>query len=257
MLKLKKGDIEYYAFNNFTNHNIVHGFPNRKNGFSKGDFASLDFSYSNSEDTEAVKNNYIKLSNTFEITDYVYGKQIHTKNVSVITEEEEEFFFKNNDGFVCDCNKTLFTYHADCGSVFLYDVITDVFGLLHSGWRGTALNITKEALNIMIGEFGCRASDIIVGVGPSICYECFEVDRKVAKTFIKEGYKTLVKYDNYKDKYFVDIKNIIKTQCMDMGIPMENIELAQECTLCNENEFFSHRRSGTNRGTHIGFLKKR
>ncbi len=257
MIKLNKNGIEYYAFHNFTKENIIHGFPNRKNGYSKEAYSSLNFSYSHCDDEEGVKKNYEKLANAFSIDSYHYGKQTHSKNVTLIDENTTEIFFQDNDGFVSDLDTTLFTYHADCGSVFIYDLKKDCFGMLHSGWRGTSLNITKNALSLMIEKYGSNPEDIIIGIGPSICYDCFEVDLDVAQIFIDKGYIDFVKYKCKTDKYYVDIKNILKAQCLEMGVPLKNIEIASQCTMCDEEEFFSHRRSGINRGTHIGFIKKR
>ncbi len=257
MLKLNKNGIEYYAFENFTKANIEHGFPNRKNGYSKNYFSSLNFSYSMGDDENNVNKNYSKVFDAFNINISAKGEQTHSNNVRVATIDNNVNIYKDTDGFVTDDDIALFTFHADCGSVFMYDTKNEVFGLVHSGWRGTTLKIAEVALNKLINNFNSSPKDILIGIGPSICYDCFEVDFDVANEFINLGYTKFTKYSSVKNKYFIDIKNILKQQCLDIGIPSQNIEVSNLCTMCLEDEFFSHRRDGLNRGTHLSFIKKR
>lgn len=49
---------------------------------------------------------------------------------------------------------------ADCMPIWLYDSRRKVFGLLHSGWKGTG--ILKEAVSLMGAEFGCHPADLSV-----------------------------------------------------------------------------------------------
>ena len=63
---------------------------------------------------------------------------------------------------------------ADCMPVFLKDEKTGVRALLHSGWKGTG--IALEALQMMVGGYGCRKEDIYAVLGPSIGSCCYEVD---------------------------------------------------------------------------------
>jgi copper oxidase (laccase) domain-containing protein len=44
------------------------------------------------------------------------------------------------------------------------------------------------------------------------------------------------------------------TMLADFGIKEENISSADICTKCNEENFFSHRRNGVNRGTMSAFI---
>ncbi len=256
MKKLIKNGIEYYTFEIFNKAEIIHGFPTKKGGYSKGDFESLNFFYSTDDDHETVNKNYKKFFETFEIDKFARGKQTHSKNVTVATEGNCSIYFENNDGFLSEEDITLITFHADCGSVFIYDLEKNVFGMLHSGWMGTSLNIVKKALHIMVRDFGTNPENIILGIGPSICKNCFETDFDVAEKFLNLGYATYVEYNNEKNKYFIDLKEILKKQAMECGVLEEKIEVATECTMCNKEEFYSHRRDGKKRGGHLGFIKK-
>lgn len=54
-----------------------------------------------------------------------------------------------------------------------------------SGWKGTVLGIAMATVTTMAREFGCRASDILVAVGPSVGVCCFQLDRDQAADFIR------------------------------------------------------------------------
>ncbi len=257
MLKVNKNGIEYYTFEHLTNAGVDHGFPNRKNGYSKDCYSSLNFTYSTGDNEDDVNKNYKKLFETFNIDLYAKGQQVHNNKVVNATKENNVDIYKETDGFVTKEDITLLTFHADCGSVFMYDIKKDVYGLVHSGWRGTTLNIAGVALNKLIEDFGSNPKDILIGIGPSISYNCFEVDLDVAKVFIDIGYSKFTKYSEETNKYYIDIKNILKEQCLQKGVPLENIEVSNICTKCNEKEFYSHRRNGSNRGVHTSFIKKR
>ena len=83
----------------------------------------------------------------------------------------------------------------------------------------------------MQNEFGCSAKDIIVGIGPSICQECYEVDDVVVDE-IKEHFEHpdifYRKKENY--KYQLDLWKLNKHILLDAGILEEHIELPDLCT---------------------------
>ncbi len=257
MFKKVNDELEYYVFENFNKANIEHGFFNRKNGYSKGCYDSLNFSYSVGDDENLVNKNYEKVIDTFNIEFFAKGEQVHSNNVEVATKSKNIPIYKGTDGFVTCEDIALFTFHADCGSVFMYDIKKDIYGLVHSGWRGTTLNIAREALKKLVRDFGSNPKDILIGIGPSICYDCFEVDFDVAEEFLKLGYEKYIQFVEERKKYHIDIKNILKEQCLEEGVPTKNIEIANLCTMCDEREFYSHRRDGLKRGVHLSFIKKR
>lgn len=77
----------------------------------------------------------------------------------------------------------LFTTHADCFPIVLWDPIHAAVGLAHAGWRGTHAGVCVAALNAMEREFGTKSRDVRVGIGPGICGRCYEVGPEVAENF--------------------------------------------------------------------------
>ena len=70
-----------------------------------------------------------------------------------------------------------------CMPIYIYDKVTNYYGLIHSGWRGTKDKIISKALDYFIDEFNSFYSDIFIVIGPHIQKCCYEVDWDVAKYF--------------------------------------------------------------------------
>ncbi|SHJ73190.1 conserved hypothetical protein [Rubritalea squalenifaciens DSM 18772] len=67
-------------------------------------------------------------------------------------------------------------YVADCGPVYLYDPVKKVIGLVHSGKKGTELNIVRHAMALMRDEFGCDVTKMRGALGPCIRPPKYDVD---------------------------------------------------------------------------------
>ena len=81
------------------------------------------------------------------------------------------------DGLVTrEAGVVLAVYVADCGVLWLADRRTGAIGLLHSGKMGTEANILGAAMERMAENFGTRADDVTVVLGPCIRPPDYEVD---------------------------------------------------------------------------------
>ena len=63
---------------------------------------------------------------------------------------------------------------ADCQGVILYSPGARVFALVHSGWRGSVLNILGKTVRKLSGSYGADPGGIHAGVSPSIGPCCME-----------------------------------------------------------------------------------
>lgn len=80
------------------------------------------------------------------------------------------------DGLICRTPGVLLgIYVADCGPVFVADVRRKVIGLLHSGKKGTELNILGCCLKRMGETFGTQPEDVVLQLGPCIRPPAYEV----------------------------------------------------------------------------------
>ena len=113
---------------------------------------------------------------------------IHGKAVARI--EDPRPLVNGVDAMVTDRpNVVLFTTHADCYPIVLWDPDKKAAGLVHAGWRGTQVGIAAAAMNFMRDEYGCE--HIRAGIGPGICSRCYEVGpefgSRFASRFLKRG----------------------------------------------------------------------
>lgn len=127
---------------------------------------------------------------------------------------------------------------ADCFPVFLYHPQKGIIGLLHAGWRGIYGRIIERAIYYFSRYFNANPPEILVGVGPGICKDHFEVKEDLLKIF--ERYEQAIfKKGN---RRFIDLREIIVFKLNGAGIRNNHIEISNECTYCNRGKYFSHRR---------------
>jgi hypothetical protein len=124
----------------------------------------------------------------------------------------------------------------------LYDPASPAISLIHAGWRGTANGIIAQGIGAMKSSFGTKAKTIQAGIGPGIGGCCYEVKEDVRKAFLKQKLDNSVWKIGEDKKIFLDLKKAIFLALIKCGLNKDNIEVASECTFCNPELFFSHRR---------------
>lgn len=72
---------------------------------------------------------------------------------------------------------------ADCVPIYLYDVETGVFGIVHSGWKGTG--IIADAIALACKNYNARPENFRIIIGPHIHDCCYIVDENRADFFRK------------------------------------------------------------------------
>lgn len=194
----------------------------------------------------------IILKGSWKTQDDIYGKlesgisssgkkiiaplQTHGSNVAVLDD------FPNNninaDGVLGKSDDCCFTVKtADCLPLLLADPLTRFFGAVHIGWRGLAGGII-ENLFLSIKNLDINFNRLYISLGPSIGDCCFEVGGEVAVLF-DDGF---VKMEN--DRYFLNIKGLVKKRLLSFGVSSNNILDVDECSSCNAEKYYSFRRDG-------------
>jgi copper oxidase (laccase) domain-containing protein len=103
---------------------------------------------------------------------------------------------------------------------------------------------------LMTDNFNSRPENVLVCISPSLCIKHSEF-----KNYKKEFPKEFWVYQ--KDQFHFDLRQIGIDQLKKAGIEDQNIEVAIDCTYCNENDFFSFRRDkDTGRNATVVCLKK-
>uniref|UniRef100_A0A8C9Y4E8 Laccase (multicopper oxidoreductase) domain containing 1 n=1 Tax=Sander lucioperca TaxID=283035 RepID=A0A8C9Y4E8_SANLU len=104
----------------------------------------------------------------------------HGSDVWVVGSAEPESY----DAMVTDqTGVVLAAPGADCMPVLFADPVSKVIGAAHAGWRGTLMGVAAATVDAMVKGFGCRASDIVVAVGPSVGACCYTMERETALGF--------------------------------------------------------------------------
>lgn len=181
---------------------------------------------------KVMKNNIASWEASYKYTDKPYRKV-------------NGIFCGDGDGIITDVKKLLLTtIHADCLPIYFIDSVKGIIGLVHSGWKGTSLEVSKKMVNTMIEE-GSKIKDIKTIIGPGISKCCFEVKDDVINVFReKYGSEFLEKVSAKKndEKYLLDLKAICAKQLKDVGVSV--IEVSTHCTACNLDKFHSYRVEG-------------
>ncbi|SRR6266496_5454959 len=102
-------------------------------------------------------------------------------------------------------------YVADCCAVYVVDPKTPAIGLVHSGRKGTELDIVTHAIRQMMERFGSHPANMIVQLSPCIRPPHYEID------FAAE----------------------IVRQCRALG--MQEIHDSGICTACDLDRYYSYR----------------
>lgn len=258
-------DFKYITFPTFEKYNdILHGFTTRAGGVSEGSFASMNLGFSTGDIDENVSKNIEIMAERLSINvdDIVETHQTHTNNIMYVTEEhkgkifsEENERIRDIDGIYTDKrNLVLMSFHADCTPVFFYDSVKKVIGLAHAGWRGTIQNIAGSMVKAFVNDFNSDPKDIKAAIGPSLCWDCFEVDEDVKDLFVAADKKFIEFVRKRGNKYYFDLWKINEYLMLKEGMKEENIEISGVCTKCRNDLFFSHRGQGGKRGLMTGIL---
>lgn len=137
---------------------------------------------------------------------------------------------------------------ADCVPVFLFDSRSEVLGAVHSGWKGTMLNIAGKCVKDMACFYGSDPADITAFILPSIGPESYEVNEDVADYFPDE---TIIR----NGRLYVDLWKSITGSLVREGVREHGIFNPGICNRINHEEFFSHRFGDRGRNLNFAFMK--
>ena len=234
----------------------AHCFSTRFGGVSEGALSSLNLGVHRGDRPANVLENYRILGRAvgFEPKQTVFTRQIHSAIVErvgraqcgrgLIVPTEE-----GCDGLVTDeTGVALTVFSADCTPILLYDPVRRVIGAVHAGWRGTAAGIAEKAVQKMRREFGCVPSDLRAAIGPCISQCCFETDADVPTAMRASlGAEAEKAIRPAGEKYYVNLKECNALWLRRAGV--ETIDISADCTACQPERFWSHRRVGNHRGS--------
>ncbi len=251
MKTVTQGSLTYLAAGNIT---APHCFTTRLGGVSKDHLSALNIGVHRGDDPENVKKNYEILGKAlgFSLENLVLTRQTHTDIVRTVTAADSRGLsldYPESDGLItCQPGTALAVFTADCTPILLHDPVTGAVGAVHAGWRGTAADIAGKAVAAMARDFGVQPENVRAAIGPNIGPCCFETDRDVPDALLAAlGDGALPYIRRQGEKYFVDLKQINALFLQRAGV--RSICISDLCTACRQVLFWSHRKTGQQRGS--------
>ncbi|MGH8048022.1 MAG: polyphenol oxidase family protein [Chthoniobacterales bacterium] len=104
------------------------------------------------------------------------AEQVHGNGVAVVNSVSSQPLAGMDGLATATPALTLGIYVADCAAIYLVDPRRRAIALVHSGRKGTELNILGRTVATMRENFGTHPADLVVAVSPCIRPPHYEVD---------------------------------------------------------------------------------
>lgn len=251
--------LDLHQAEGFTDNNAVHAFSTRQGGVSTGPLSSLNLGIDRGDSFQNVRENCRRFCAAIGADDkkLVMSKQVHEDNVRVCTMADAGKGLDRPrdyeaDGLVTDVpGLPLMIFSADCIPILFYDPVRRVVAACHGGWRGTVMGIAGKTAAKMIAIYGCHPENIRVAIGPGISRCCFETHADVP-----EAMRAAIGGDAERfiqslptGKFLVDLKGMNEYWAEKAGILPDKIVISDDCTACHPDIYWSHRHTGSARGS--------
>lgn len=175
--------------------------------------------------------------------------QVHGSDVRLVRGAGEAQSRTEDERVYCDAlatnlpNVLVGVKTADCVPVLLADARSGACAAVHAGWRGTLSGIVLRALERLSEEYGARAADVRVGIGPAARGCCYEVGPEVVESFREKFPRAADWFTASRDGHaLVDLHRANREQLTGAGVPAERVHTLPLCTMCRTDLFFSYRR---------------
>ncbi len=244
MQRQERDHLVYYQFAELNGRDGVrHGIFTRLGGVSAAPWATLNLGHTVGDDLVAVETNHERVCQALGVrrAEIVTSRQVHGNRVAVVGQAERGQVVPATDGLITNKPGTvLLQRFADCVPIILYDPVQHAAGLAHAGWRGTIAQVARRTVEAMGAHFGSDPADLCAGVGPGIgpcCYQVGpDVTQQVQRTFENTNGLLARRPDG---SWHLDLWAANANQLAGAGV--EHVEVAEICTACRVDEWFSHR----------------
>lgn len=261
MKLVRQGKISYLQPSRLPNH-LIAGFTTRNGGVSRPPYHSLNLGLETDDPLPNVEGNRSTLTRSFALDPHqlLTVKQVHGNDILLVDESNPDLthFLKVEVDAVVT-NQTgimLGVLTADCFPLLLWHPEQPLAAVIHAGWRGAANGLIVKVIATMVQHFGCLASELQAAIGPGIGAHKYEVDRPVRDAFRQgSGFWDEISSEIRLGHWKLDIPLSCRLQLEAAGLKPQLIEVAEQCTCCHPELFFSYRRDNGMTGRQIGFIK--
>lgn len=225
----------------------------RAGGVSSPPYEALNIGFGVGDDAEAVAENRRRAAEAVGVPLqlWVLAEQVHGANVAVVSADQAgagtldpSVAVAGSDALISTAPVCLVVRVADCVPLLYWDPARRAIGAAHAGWRGTVAGIAAATVSAMAEAFGTRVEDLWVGLGPSICGDCYEVSGEVAEAVCRATPGGEAAQDEALARRRVDLAEANRRQLVQAGVSAASIELSGLCTRCEQGRFFSARAAG-------------
>ena len=244
---------------------LPHGFSTRPGGVSPAPWDSLNLGPSRGDDPENVRENYRRFCAVLGTApeQAVLSQQTHTTNLRRVTAEDagkgliRPRDYRDVDALMTDVpGLALTVFSADCGVILLHDPVHAAIAAVHAGWRGCAGGILAKTVRAMTESCGTDPADLLAAIGPCIGPCCFETDADVPDAMRAAlGSEAGQAIRPAGAKFYVDLKRLNAIWLRRAGVTC--IDISADCTACQPQRFWSHRRVGNARGSLAAIIRLR
>ena len=255
VLEHMRGNIWRGKFSSFPENLCVHGLTGRLGGVSKKPYESLNMALHVGDNPADVWENRRRFLQALGLRaeDMVTPEQVHGQRIVRVGREEagrgaKEYAdsISEADALITDePGLPLVLCFADCTPILFLDPENLAVGIAHGGWKGSVKKIAQKTVMAMTKEFGTKPGDVLAAIGPAIGPCCYEVGDEVAEKFREAfPYHTDEIIDSAGDKVHLNLWQANRLQLMDIGVKSGNIDMADTCTACKHQWFYSYRADG-------------
>lgn len=236
--------------------NITHFITTRHGGDGRDNYATFNLGEYCGDDNETVTRNREILCQAFRISPekLFVPNQVHESESLYIDndflslpKEDKIAALHGLDALITNIPDVCIAVStADCVPILIYAPDKQVIAAIHAGWRGSVLQIAWKTVSRLSEHYGCDPAAMIVGLGPSIGMDRFEVGEEVLNSFrmIGSDLEKIAIRNPETQKPHINLNEANRLQLINAGVKPENIETAGICTYSQEEDFFSARRLG-------------
>jgi len=222
----------------------------RAGGVSSGAFSSLNLALHVGDDDAAVVENRPRVLEAVgaALDNLVVAEQVHGTVAVVVGRRDAGRGARSLLDVVAGADAlvtverelALMVLVADCAPVVLFDPGAGVLGCAHAGWRGALGGVIEETIATM-ATLGARPERLLVGVGPSIGPDRYEVGPDVveaARGHLGEDTGCLSRHPD--GQWHLDLAGAVTAALERAGVPSRQIAVAR-CDTGPGTRFFSAR----------------
>ncbi len=234
-------------------HGFTCGWTTVKGGHSQSPYASFNLGWYVGDNENLVSQNYSTLQKIIKAP-LLLIRQTHSNKV-VLTDNnslQHDIFthqwdnLPEGDAIVHTGNKTIGVLTADCVPIYLIDISTKKYGIIHAGSKGALTNIIENTC----AHFPNKDSTLAI-IGPAIATENYEIKDDFIQNAISIDQLSQQHFLYKNDKAYFDLKGYVINKIYNQKIT--NIFNVNIDTYSN-HDLYSYRRSG-NTGRFLSFIK--